>query len=359
VLGNDGLAINRILTHEHARSSIQEIACDAPLAFFKQQRGPKRVVVYAHGGLNSEDAAVERVRVLAPYFKANGVYPIFLIWKTGPTETLTSILEDELKKIPRREGDFGDVIDRVKETAAEVLDRTIEVLAGPATKPIWSQMKQNAQAASDADHGCTVVADALAALAKAASDVEIHFMGHSAGSIILGYMLSLMQQRNLKISSCHLYAPACTVRHALERYVPALENGTLNRKRWHLHVLSDDNEICDTVGPYCKSLLYLVSRALENCHKMPILGMQQVFDPKALPKWNDGEAEQVKQWQKFWSGSGLSLDIVSDKQVSTGSLGPKIRAAHGSFDNDATTIALTLKRITGSALSFPIEWIDY
>jgi hypothetical protein len=92
---------------------------------------------------------------------------------------------------------------------------------------------------------------------------------------------------------------------------------------------------------------------------MPILGMQQVFDAKANPKWNDGEAEQVKQWQKFWSSSGLSLDIVSDKQVSTGSLGPKIQAAHGSFDNDATTIGLSLKRITGADLSFPIEWIDY
>ncbi|HEU4601442.1 MAG TPA: C1 family peptidase [Steroidobacteraceae bacterium] len=359
VMGNDGMAINRMITHENACSAIQDVACDAPLSYFKKNRGPKRIVLYAHGGLNSEDAAIERIQVLAPYFKANGLYPIFLIWKTGATETLTSILEDELKKIPRPEGDIGDLFDRVKETAAEVLDRTIEVLAGPAAKPIWSQMKQNALAASDADRACTLLADALVSLSKAAGDVEFHFIGHSAGSIILGHMLGLLQQRSLKVISCHLYAPACTVRFALDHYVPAIQNKTLNAKRWHIHALSDDNEICDSVGPYCKSLLYLVSRALESCHKMPILGLEQIFQAKALPKWNDNEIDTVKRWQAFWAASGLKLDIVSDKQVSTGSLGPKIPAAHGSFDNDAFTIEATLKRITGSALSYPIEWIDY
>jgi hypothetical protein len=163
----------------------------------------------------------------------------------------------------------------------------------------------------------------------------------------------------LQVESCHLYAPACTVRFALDRYVPAIQNKTLNAKRWHIHVLSDANEICDTVGPYCKSLLYLVSRALESCHKMPILGLQQVFDAKALPKWNDREIDAVKRWQTFWAASGLTLDVMSAAQVSTGSLGPKIRAAHGSFDNDATTLELTLKRITGSVPAYPIEWIEY
>jgi hypothetical protein len=358
-MGNDGLAINRIVTHENARAAVQDVACDAPAAFFEKQRGPKRLVVYAHGGLNSEDAAIERIQVLAPYFKANGVYPIFLIWKTGPTETLASILEDELNKIPRPGGDVGEFFDRVKETGAEVLDRTIEVLASPAAKPIWSQMKQNAQAASDADRGCSLLVEALASLVKAVPDVEIHLIGHSAGSIILGHALSSFQERNLKIESCHLYAPACTVRFTLDRYVPAIQSKTLNAKRWHMHVLSDANEICDTVGPYCKSLLYLVSRALESCHKMPILGLQQVFDPKALPKWHDSEIDAVKRWQSFWTASELALDVVSDKQVSTGSLGPKIRASHGSFDNDATTLELTLKRITGSTPTYPIEWIEY
>ena len=359
VMGNDGQVINRIVTHENAASCVRDIACDAPHEFLKPGARPKRVVIYAHGGLNSEDASLERIRTLAPYFKANGSYPLFLTWRTGPTETLASILDDELKRIPRPESDAGDMFERIKETAAEALDRTIEVLARPAAKPIWSQMKQNAQASAEVGRGCALLADALAALQAKTPQLEIHLVGHSAGSIILGHLLDLLPARKLTVASCHLYAPACTVRFALDHYVPAIDDRTLDRKRLHISLLSYDNEICDTVGPYRKSLLYLVSRALEGCHKMPILGLEQVFDAKNNPKWHDSEIANVKAWQKFWNGSGNGLDVVSDKQVSTGSLGNKIQAVHGSFDNDATTIETTLRRITGSKPAFPIEWIDY
>ena len=87
-------------------------------------------------------------------------------------------------------------------------------------------------------------------------------------------LFDLLPARNLDVASCHLYAPACTVRFALEHYLPAIEKQVLPRKRFHIHLLSDAVEICDTVGPYRKSLLYLVSRALETCHKMPILGLE-------------------------------------------------------------------------------------
>ncbi|HEX7114088.1 MAG TPA: C1 family peptidase [Steroidobacter sp.] len=359
VMGNDGEVINRIVTHENGNACVRHIVCEAPSQELDGKPSKPRVVIYAHGGLNSEDASIQRIRTLAPYFKANGAYPIFVTWRTGPVETLGSILEDELKKIPRPEGDFGDIFERVKETAAEVLDRTIEVLARPVAKPIWSQMKQNAAAAAEASRASCVLADALAALKARVPKLEIHLVGHSAGSILLGHLLDLLPSRNLSVASCHLYAPACTVRFAVDHYVPAIENDVLPRKRLHIHVLSDENEICDTVGPYRKSLLYLVSRALEHCHKMPILGLEQVFQPRNTPKWHEAEQPFVKRWQKFWKDGGNGLDIVTEKQVSTGLLGRKIKATHGSFDNDASTIETTLRRILGSKPQFPIEWIDY
>ena len=257
VMGNDGEVINRILTHENGASCVRDLSCDAPLRFWQGGAKPRRIVVYAHGGLNSEDASVQRIQTLAPYFKANGVYPVFLTWRTGPTETLSGILEDELKKVPRPEGDVGDLFERVKETAAEVLDRTVEVLARPAAKPIWSQMKQNAASAAEPSRGCTLLADSLALLKQQVPQLEIHLVGHSAGSIMLGHLLDLLPERKLDVASCHLYAPACTVRFALDHYVPAIENQALPRKRLHIHLLSDAVEICDTVGPYRKSLLYL------------------------------------------------------------------------------------------------------
>jgi hypothetical protein len=363
VMGNDGQVINRIVTHENGPEAVRDVAYEQPLQFFKSGSKPKRIVVYAHGGLNSEDASIQRIQTLAPYFKANGVYPVFLTWRTGPTETLAAILDDELKKVPRPGGDAGDLFERVKETAAEVLDRTVEVLARPVAKPIWSQMKQNAQAAAENDmtRGCTQLAGCLQALRKEVPQLEVHLVGHSAGSIVLGHLLDLMSERSVPVASCHLYAPACTVRFALEHYVPAVEKQTLPRKRLHIHLLSYDNEICDSVGPYRKSLLYLVSRSLESCHKMPILGLHETFQPKANKKWHGGEKQSVEQWQKFWNGGGNGLDVVADKQVPTGTekLGRLIQACHGSFDNDKRTIELTLKRITGAKPAFEVEWLDY
>ena len=102
-----------------------------------------------------------------------------------------------------------------------------------------------------------------------------------------------------------------------------------------------------------------VSRALESRHKMPILGLEEVFIPKSNPKWHNTETDALKTWQKFWTATGRSLNVVADKQVSTGTQGRMIQSAHGSFDNDATTITTTLKRITGTKPTFEVEWIDY
>ena len=353
VMGNDGRVISRIVTHENAAAGVQELVAAAP-----QAAKAKHLVIYAHGGLNSEEASIQRIATMAPYFDANGIYPVFLTWKTGPTESLADILEDELAKIPRPEGGISDVLDRVQEVATEVLDRTIEVLAEPVAKPIWSQMKQNAVAASDAGRGCTLIADALAALKQAMPEVKLHFVGHSAGSIILGQLLDLLPARKLQIDTCTLYAPACTVDFANQHYIAAVDRAVVAKKNLHIHLLADARELDDTVGPYKKSLLYLVSRALESCHKMPILGMQLSFMPKQNTQWNDDERAPLLAWQKFW-GDSSNLYVIDERQISTGTRGPMIKASHGCFDNDAATLTQTIRRITGKALPQEIEALNY
>ena len=42
----------------------------------KNWQGPKRLMVYCHGGLNSEKASAARIASLQPYFLANEVYPL-------------------------------------------------------------------------------------------------------------------------------------------------------------------------------------------------------------------------------------------------------------------------------------------
>ena len=360
VMDNDGRVISRIVTPEKAAAGVSELVTAAPAAWFKGATRAKRLVVYAHGGLNDEHGSIERIRVLAPYFAANDIYPLFLTWKTGAIETLSDIISDQLKRVPRPDGGVGDLIDRVKDTVIEALDRTIEVITSPVVKPIWSQMKQNARASADDGRGGALIAEALEQLTANVPGVEIHLVGHSAGSILLGHLLDLLSQRQLRVASCSLYAPACTVAFALEHYLPAVQANTLPLSALHIHLLSNARELDDTVGPYQKSLLYLVSRALEADHKTPILGLANAFDPAANREWHDRVLPPaLPRWQSFWGAANPNLHIVDTVQVSTGPLGKQIKATHGCFDNDAATIDATLTRILRAAPQFPVESLDY
>ncbi len=358
VLGNEGRPINRLVTEENGAASIAALVAAAPAAWLRKQTGPRRIAIYAHGGLNAEAESLKRVQVLAPYFLANAIYPVFVTWKTGLLESVTDILEDEVAHLPRREGGIGDVFGRVVEYAADVLDRTIEVAARPVVKPIWGQMKQNAAASAEPGRGSVLIAEQVAALVKTVGPVELHLVGHSAGSILLGHFLDAAAPRGLTVKSCSLFAPACTVAFATAHYRAAVEARILRQADIHIHLLSDRREREDTVGPYRKSLLYLVSRALETAHKTPLLGLALSFDgsPQAIGGWDVEERQHVRDWQAWWRGPLTRLD---DPQVATGP-GTQIRAAHGCFDNDITTITATLRRMLGGAeLRYPVESLDF
>src|SRR4030095_6897883 len=177
------------------------------------------------------------------------------------------------------------------------------------------------------------------------SDLRLHLIGHSAGSIILGHLLDQLGAQSLTAQTCSLYAPACTVRFALEHYRLAIEAGVLGRQALSFDILSDPRELGDSVGPYGKSLLYLVSRALEDHHKTPILGLASIWsrkpgDPKTADALGGPElAGEVDKWLAFW-GPGARPRELSAPSVSDGR--ESIPAAHGCFDNHWGTITRTL-----------------
>ncbi|WP_204289325.1 hypothetical protein, partial [Serratia marcescens] len=78
-----------------------------------------KIALYAHGGLNSESESIQRIRVLAPYFLANGIYPLFFTWKTGPGETLLDMLEDLGHRIVGGADRSEGVLGQLREAAAE------------------------------------------------------------------------------------------------------------------------------------------------------------------------------------------------------------------------------------------------
>lgn len=358
VLGNDGRPLNRLLDVADAAAAIKEIAYDLPLQWLQSQRKP-RLAIYAHGGLNNEEASIKRARVMAPYFRENGIYPLFITWKTGFGESIGGILDDAADKyLGRAEGGPArSLFDDIKHQLSDAWDRSIEAACeNLLVKPVWMQMKQNAAAGTRTGAGLNLLARHIAALTKACPDLQTHLVGHSAGSIIHGHLLDLLVRRKLTIAGVHLYAPACTVRFALDHYHAAVNKGYLAKQQMFFDILSNERERADTVGPYRKSLLYLVSRALESVHKMPLLGMEASWFEQAEDSdmWNRDHAKDLATWRQVMPDpSCVRVHTRARAKVSDGQ--DLIALGHGSFDNDIEVVSHTLERIRGGRLTVKVE----
>lgn len=350
-LGND-------ITREDPLASLRDIAYTRPLAWMKSARGNRKLMVYVHGGLNSEDASIERARVLAPYALRNDVYPLFVVWRSGALETLGDMVQEAFTRTGVESHPSASWLDRITEATDAMLEPLLRTPGGA----MWGQMKTNAVRASASSAGALRhVVDAFAALRREDPKLEIHLVGHSAGAIVIGAMLDRLRAARLKVASLRLFAPACTVRFALDHYRPAVRGGTLDARHWHVHNLSDANELRDSVGPYRKSLLYLVSRSFEDVKKMPILGLDSVFDP-ALDgrddRWSPDEAAAVREFRRFWEGlrhDETNRHVLSGASVSNGVR--SVAASHGCFDNAVDIVGHAIGAIAGRTVK--VHRLDY
>lgn len=354
VLGNDGRMKRYLTEDELSRTLLHQVAGLPDQWFRTQARGArKRVVLYAHGGLNREDAAIRRVRAMGRHFLANDCYPIFLIWKTGLFETIGNILGDTFRLQPKAAG--------VGEWLTERSDLLLEKTVGrPMARPIWSEMKENAELAFGSGRGGDLLITALQKLSDTwGEEFELHLVGHSAGSIILGHFVSAMAARGLagRITSVHLQAPACTVAFANRHYAPQ----TALMKRLHVQLLSDRAERDDNVAAiYRKSLLYFVSNALEVDLRTPILGMENVFK-QDYAGWDGTSAtgDALKSWRQAAASAGLlseqRLTVVDREKILVALPDRRERTSHGGFDNDIEVMSRTLSSILGGPLLNPVD----
>lgn len=361
VLGNNG-HVSRFDPLDGVTRTLQHQACLLPDRWFRENaEEKKRLVLYVHGGLNSEGDAIKRARAMGRFFLGNGCYPLFLVWKSGLFEALGDILEDKSAPVPA--GLAGGPLDWITDKLTDpVIEKTI---GRPFARPLWSEMKENAELASSSGHGGDLLTDALRALAGSWGDkFELHLVGHSAGSIALGRLLGNLARKDLipSVKSAHLYAPACTVGFANRHYAPHADI----MRRLHLDILADEVEQDDNVAMiYRKSLLYFVSNALESDKRMPILGLENVFDP-SYSGWDGAActAEDLVNWRAAMDQHGLAqrLSIHPEEKIVTrrGAGGDgeekKADASHGGFDNNVEMVETTLKRITGAAqLALPVD----
>jgi hypothetical protein len=295
-----------------------------------------RILLYAHGGLVSEQSAVQRLAEYRSTLLEAEVYPLAFIWHSDYWTTITNILKDSVQR-RRPEG----VLDATKDFMLDRLDDALEPLARLFSgKASWSEMKENALAASKGKGAAVLVADHLKRLAAEIPGLEVHVVGHSAGSIFHAPFVKLLAERKLPIETCTLWAPACTVKLFEDNYVPLLRNGKI--RKFALFALRDDIERDDDCAKiYNKSLLYLVSNAFEDKaripvfrpHGVPLLGMQRFLD--------EGTGALIRKL-----GGEI---ILSPNAEPLGSHVASEALHHGDFDDDKKTVTATFTRVIRAA----------
>ena len=151
--------------------------------------GKKRLLLYAHGGLVSESAAVQRVADYRAALLDAEVYPLSFIWKSDFWTTLTNILEDALRR--RRPEGF---LDAAKNFMLDRLDDALEPVARlVGGRAIWSEMKENAlRATTRSRGGARIALEHVKKLVAGDNAVALHVAGHSAGSILMAPVVQML-----------------------------------------------------------------------------------------------------------------------------------------------------------------------
>lgn len=312
----------------------------------------KRILLYAAGGLATLDSSVQHAVAdqRAALLDAQ-IYPIAFIWRTGFWKTISAVLRDALNRIrdePALGGQSDFMLDR--------LDQAFEPLAREyAGKLHWDEMKRTALCATTLNNGAVrLTLSHLATLAKNDPTIEIHFVGYSGGAILLAPAVQLwttpgkvkngpMRGRTglgKPIASCALWAPACTSDLFHLTYYPALESRRI--RRFMLMTLTDRAEQTDGCADlYRKSLLYLISNALEETSRIPpnmdgtaIVGMEKFV--RQYPELLALLRRKSARW------------VLAPNTEGSDSMGRSGARHHGDFDDDAETLASTFAFVLGN-----------
>lgn len=290
------------------------------LTQFRMQHGMTEteeidVALYAHGGLVGEDSAETTARTWIPLLYENRIFPIFVMWETGAFKTIGNIVEDLVKGEDSRAGGWANL----KEKMSEWKNRRIEALVRQPGQRLWGQMKQNANAVSSAKHsGLIMLLNQFKAQFTAAEvgRFKLHLVGHSAGTILHTHLLPRADSVGLRVNSLSFLAPAVTMDLFAREAGPLIEKKKI---RTLVAYLTDQAERADRCAKvYGNSLLYLVSRACEAKHDVPLLGMEKFLIPAIV-----GNA---------WGEHVTRLD--SNRFGGSNDPGESNTRTHGGVDND-------------------------
>jgi hypothetical protein len=311
----------------------------------------RRILLYLHGGLNDEAGVAQRIIAYKNVLLQNQVYPVHIMWESGVWESLGGLIADYFTDIDERAGGVGDWLHKLRDGLLEAKDRSLELTAALPGGQLWREMKENARLASshpDRVGGMQLIARyaqrALAKLSRAErAGWELHVVGHSAGAVFIAHAMRHLVALGIPLRTLQFMAPALTVADFKRLLLPFI-----TRKQCpapSLYLLSDQGELDDQVGPYGKSLLYLVSNAFEAQRKTPLLGMARYVHQDAAGATRDVDPELRKLVST--TVDGYPSLVVAGGRGAAGSVSQS--NTHGGFDNDCATMNSVLHRILGKA----------
>lgn len=304
---------------------------------------PLRLLFWGHGGLIPEKAGLWIAHLQVAWWKKNDVYPIHFVWETGFGDALKQILGGAREAAAAR-GLPRDVWDHTTDPAIEAMARTLGGVK------IWGAMKESARLASEDGGGADYVAQKLAEFCgRHPGMVQLHAVGHSAGSIFHSHFLPRVFDKNVPpFETLSFLAPAVRVDEFNKRLLPYIGKEI---KHLAMFTMKRDWEEDDNVAQvYRKSLLYLIYYALEPRRQEPILGLEisarsdgavaDLFGLKGIPSQR---AEVI--WSKTLIDTGRNASTSS---------------SHGGFDNDRATMNSVLRRVVNhdDIVDFPEEAVE-
>ncbi|HEX6096530.1 MAG TPA: caspase family protein [Thermoanaerobaculia bacterium] len=273
---------------------------------------PLRIVLWAHGGLKTEHGGLEIAYKHVWWWNKNDVYPLYFVWETGLFQTIGDTISRAWDRLRgKRAIDFAAPTDFL-------IEKTVRALGGAH---VWGGMKFSASEASKAGNAAEYVAKQLGALFKKhPGKVQLHVLGHSAGSIFHAYFVPAALQHGATFETMQFLAPAVRVDEYIKRLSPTMSKGV---KKTYVFTMYKQYELADRVtAAYRKSLLYLISRALESNHDAELLGLE----------------ESMRRTPALVKAFGLNGQPASGKVFFSKTAGTTQADAHGEFDDDPETM---------------------
>ncbi len=230
------------------------------------------VLFIAHGALQRAADVAARVKAWRDVFHANRIHPIHLMWETGFNNQVVNVVQDLLLKTG----------ERMNKGDAHV-DARLEELARPLGRKLWRDLKTTAQLSV---HETTPAGQALTDILEATEPLKLHFLSQSAGVLLFTAFLPLLRKTGRALETVTLMAPACSVVHYEDSIRPELGQTVKAITQYNL---IDKRELEDSLDVYGRSLLFLVSNAIETERPpngeggTPLLGLERHIARFALP----------------------------------------------------------------------------